>query len=95
MVLIEPVLVGLKQLRANKLRTFLTMLGILIGVGSVVGITSIGEGLRRSVVNEMEGLGGSSLILVQKPQHWYQKDGRWIERAWDDNLTEADGVEIS
>ena len=47
MNVIEPLVVAVMQLRANKMRSFLTILGILIGVGSVMGVTSIGEGMRR------------------------------------------------
>ena len=64
MLLFETMLVALTQLRANKMRSFLTMLGILIGIGSVMGVTSIGEGLRKRIVSEFERVGGSSLIVV-------------------------------
>ncbi len=86
----EPIGVGLAQLRANKLRSLLTILGILIGVGSVVGIVSIGEGLRRSVVSEFDKVGGSSLIWLLPPNDWERKGGRWVRRAWVDRLREQD-----
>jgi len=86
----EPIAVGLAQLRANKLRSLLTILGILIGVGSVVGIVSIGEGLRRTVVSEFDKVGGSSLIWVAPPREWERKGGRWVRRSWVDRLKEQD-----
>ena len=44
MLLFETIVVALTQLRTNKMRSFLTILGIMIGIGSVMGVTSIGEG---------------------------------------------------
>ena len=86
----EPIAVGLAQLRANKLRSLLTILGILIGVGSVVGIVSIVEELRGSVVSEFDKVGGSSLIWVAPPRDWERKGGRWVRRSWVDRMKEQD-----
>ena len=44
--ILDLISVGLCQLRVNALRSLLTILGITIGVGSVLGVVSIGEGLR-------------------------------------------------
>ena len=49
MIFFECIGIALTQLFANKVRSLLTLLGMLIGVGSVVGIVSISEGLRRMV----------------------------------------------
>ena len=46
-MLIENMKMALSALRANKMRSFLTMLGIIIGIGSVIAITSIGDTMRR------------------------------------------------
>lgn len=94
MTIFEPIIVALTQLRANKMRSFLTILGILIGVGSVMGVTSIGEGLRRRIVKEFERLGGSSLIIVEPPRQWVQKDGRWVRRPWEEHLVVEDMKKI-
>ncbi len=94
MNIFEPMIVALAQLRANKLRSFLTILGILVGVGSVMGVTSIGEGLRRRIVSEFERVGGSSLILVEPPRRWVQKDGRWVRRSWEEHLLVEDMEQI-
>lgn len=90
MTVFEPMMVAFAQLRANKMRSFLTILGILIGVGSVMGVTSIGEGLRRRIVKEFERVGGSSLIMVQPPRRWIRKDGRWVRRSWEEHLIVED-----
>jgi putative ABC transport system permease protein len=47
----------------NRLRTFLTLLGVIIGVFSVITLTSIGEGVKRQVTSQVESL-GANLIYV-------------------------------
>lgn len=59
----ESVLIALDGLKANKLRSFLTMLGIIIGVGAVIAMVSIGMGVRQKVETSIAGL-GSNLIIV-------------------------------
>lgn len=54
---------ALTALRANRLRSALTMLGVIIGVGAVVILVAIGSGAKREVERQVEGL-GSNLILV-------------------------------
>jgi putative ABC transport system permease protein len=90
MVLPETIVVGLGQLRANKLRSVLTLLGIVIGVASVIGIVSIGEGLRRTIVGEFARAGGAGTVLVRPPDEYERRDGRQVRRAWEENLTSDD-----
>ena len=95
MNVIEPLVVAFSQLRANKMRSFLTILGILIGVGSVMGVTSIGEGMRRQIISEFEQVGGSKLIVVSPPRQWVRRDGRWVRRSWEEHLLVEDIQKIS
>ena len=90
MVFYEPIAVGLGQLRANKLRALLTLLGIVIGVASVIGIVSIGEGLRRSVMGQFAQSGGASSIQVNPPRTYEVKDGRYVQRSWREHLGTGD-----
>ena len=53
-----------ESLLSQKLRTALTILGMVIGVGSVVLLVSLGEGAKKYVLREFEGL-GSNLIVIQ------------------------------
>jgi putative ABC transport system permease protein len=55
--------VALDALRANRLRSALTMLGVVIGVAAVVVLVAIGSGAKNEVESEVEGL-GSNLVLV-------------------------------
>ncbi len=89
MKLLEAIQIALSQLWANKLRSTLTLLGMLIGVGSVVGIVSIGEGMRRTIVDEFGKLGGGNLIVVA-PQQWIIRDGRWVKATHFEPLTLKD-----
>jgi putative ABC transport system permease protein len=59
----EAFRVALDALRANRLRSVLTMLGVIIGVGAVVVLVAIGGGAKQQVEKQVEGL-GSNLVLV-------------------------------
>jgi putative ABC transport system permease protein len=63
----EAIWAALASLRANKLRSFLTVLGILIGVSSVIGVVAITEGLDRYISNQVLQLGSRSFRLQKQP----------------------------
>jgi putative ABC transport system permease protein len=50
-------------LKSNKVRTGLTMLGIIIGIASVIAMTAIGQGAKNSISSSIESI-GSNLIMV-------------------------------
>ena len=52
------------NLIANKLRSFLTMLGIIIGIAAVVTMTGLGQGMREQVVGEISSLGSNLLTVI-------------------------------
>ena len=54
---------ALKSLTSNKVRSFLTMLGIFIGVGAVIAMMSIGQGAQNSITNSLSALGTQTLYL--------------------------------
>ncbi|NJM84519.1 MAG: ABC transporter permease [Tabrizicola sp.] len=54
---------ALVSIRAHKLRSSLTMLGIVIGVASVICVIALVQGLSQSISNQLQGLGGSTLTL--------------------------------
>ena len=60
----ENIRVALRALMANKLRSGLTMLGIIIGVGSVVALMALGTGATSDITSQVEGI-GSNLLTVQ------------------------------
>ncbi len=64
MISFEGVLDAIDNVRANPLRSFLTMLGIIIGVFAVVTLVSLGEGVKKYVTKEFAGLGTNILIIT-------------------------------
>jgi putative ABC transport system permease protein len=56
--------IALRALRRNKLRSFLTMLGIIIGVGAVIAMVAIGEGAKALVKAQIASLGTNVLVIV-------------------------------
>jgi putative ABC transport system permease protein len=73
MNLFENVRIAIRALTANKLRSILTMLGIIIGVGAVVALLSIGQGATTSITSSVEGL-GSNLVSIS-PGRLFQQEG--------------------
>ncbi|MCL4255305.1 MAG: ABC transporter permease [Anaerolineae bacterium] len=66
MLILENIRVALSALNANKLRSFLTMIGITIGVTSVIVLVSIGQALESFVIAGFENI-GSNLVVVFAP----------------------------
>jgi putative ABC transport system permease protein len=56
--------IALRALRRNKLRSFLTMLGIIIGVGAVIAMVAIGEGAKATIRSQIASLGTNVLIVL-------------------------------
>jgi len=63
----ETIQVALEALQANKLRSFLTMLGIVIGVGAVIAMVALGRGAQKSVNDRIAAL-GTTLLTVNAGQ---------------------------
>lgn len=59
----QSISMALENIRTNKLRSFLTMLGIMIGVSSVIGLVTIVQGVTGSVMKDFEGLGANTISL--------------------------------
>jgi putative ABC transport system permease protein len=65
--ILESLRTALIGLTTNKMRAALTMLGIIIGVASVVALLSVGEGVEATITDEIQGL-GSNLVFVTADQ---------------------------
>jgi putative ABC transport system permease protein len=61
--------IALKALARNKLRAFLTMLGIIIGVGAVIAMVAIGEGAKSTIREQIAGLGTNVLVIMPGTSH--------------------------
>ena len=79
MVLDEIVRVALQAIRANKLRSVLTMLGIIIGVAAVITMVALGAGARKAVEARIRTLGPTLLTIV--PGQAYRQGVATAERA--------------
>lgn len=67
MMLLQNIQMALASIRAAKLRAFLTMLGIIIGVSSVVTILAAGDGVKKSVTDQVSSF-GTNLIQINPGQ---------------------------
>lgn len=63
MNLINNIIMGIQNLKANKMRTFLTMLGIIIGISSVIAIMTVGNSLSGSLTNSLSSFGITNITV--------------------------------
>ncbi|MES2179473.1 MAG: ABC transporter permease [Gemmatimonadota bacterium] len=82
----EVITVALGALRANKLRSLLTMLGIVIGVGAVIAVVALGNGAQSAVKDRISSL-GTTLLTVNPGQ---QRGGGGVSFDQNVKLTMAD-----
>ncbi len=61
--LAETFLLGLRNLRLHKLRSFLTALGIIFGVAAVIIMVAIGEGTKQAAMEQLQELGATNILL--------------------------------
>lgn len=94
MKIAENGLVGLSAVLSNKLRSILTMLGIVIGVAAVVGTIAIGEGARTLIMEEIEKVGGRTLFVVER-RSWIKKNDRWMRNPSKEHIKLADAQAIA
>jgi len=64
MNLVEAFRIALRALTANKMRSILTMLGIIIGVAAVIALMSVGQGVQAMVTEQLQSAGSNLLIVV-------------------------------
>jgi putative ABC transport system permease protein len=101
MLFSENFKIAIRALRANKMRSVLTMLGIVIGVATVVALLSIGKGATASITSSIEG-NGSNLLTVspgkqqsgpaamgqsQQASYLYYSDYQLLQRTLVDNVS--------
>jgi putative ABC transport system permease protein len=100
MLFFEVLRVSFESLRVNKMRSLLTMLGIVIGVAAVIAMTALGNGAQKAVADRITALGTRLLqvdaarqavggIAVQNPVRMTEKDARYLR----EHATMLDEVE--
>lgn len=62
---LEVATMSLEALWSNRLRTALTMLGVIIGIASVIMVTSVGQGVQRATEQQIQALGTNVLLVLQ------------------------------
>src|SRR5687768_14928191 len=63
MKLINLIRIAIRALKRNKTRAFLTMLGIIIGVGAVIAMIAIGQGSKKSIQDQLSNMGSNMITL--------------------------------
>ena len=63
MLLFENIQLALNGLRANKMRALLTMLGIIIGIGSVIAIMTVAGSMTNSITTSMQSMGANNITV--------------------------------
>ncbi len=91
MLIWESIIIALRALTASKLRTILTMLGIIIGVGAVISLVSIGNGVRESFNQQIAGLGTNVLWLSSGQRGMFGK-GR---SSNEENTTQKPAIQLT
>ena len=69
MHIVEGISIGISAIRSNKMRSLLTMLGIIIGVASVLAMIAIGDGTKEIVRRDVQKLGGANQFFVLRSRH--------------------------
>lgn len=70
MNLLENIRLALEGLRANKMRALLTMLGIIIGISSVISISTLGNAMTSSVTDSFNSMGGKNINVFLMPKDY-------------------------
>ncbi len=94
----EAVGLALDALLRNRLRSFLTVLGIIIGVSTVITISSVVNGLNTNVISSVESWGSNIIIvfrfpwasLGRPPSEWFSR--KHLEPEWADEIAQIPGV---
>jgi len=89
----ELFLVALRSLRANKLRTFLTLLGVIVGVASVIAVVTIINGLEQTVSTTFSSQGSTAFTVSKRPQIITSRE-QLIETNKRRDVTEEDAEAI-
>ena len=89
----EGIFVGFTAIFANKMRSLLTMLGIVIGVAAVLAMIAIGDGAKLMVLQDLEKLGGVNHFRLYRDS-WIEKGGRWVRNRSSEFLKYEDARAI-
>ena len=89
MRIVEAVSVGISAMRSNKMRSLLTMLGIIIGVASVLAMIAIGDGAKEIVRQDAQKLGGANQFFLYR-MSYKRVNNRWVRNRSSEYLKYED-----
>jgi putative ABC transport system permease protein len=89
--IIESFFIAMRSLTANKLRSSLTMLGVIIGVGSVITLMSVGRGAEASITSSIQGM-GTNLIYITSKTPGVQGMMSMASPAWSFTMDDATAI---
>jgi putative ABC transport system permease protein len=97
----EAVTLALDSIRRHPLRSALTMLGIVIGVATVISVSSVIAGLNNNVIGSIEDIGSNVIIcyrfpwatLGRPPSEWFTR--KELEPQWAQEIAQLPGVEAA
>ena len=93
-VLSESARSGLRVIFASKMRSLLTMLGIIIGVGGIVGMTSVGESVQGVLVGQLDSiLGGANMFGIFRPPFFFEGN-KLVPNRSSEYLTYDDAIAL-
>ena len=94
MQLFENISMAFASVRSNKMRSLLTMLGIIIGIAAVIAIVTVGNSMTGSVTDSMSGMGASNITVTVKQKTSSDNQGTaqgvTLRRFMDDTPSESD-----
>ena len=93
MNLLEGIVSGIQVLFSHKMRTLLTLLGVMIGVAAVIGMVSVGDGAKTIVMEDSEKIGGATMVYF-KASRYQKAGGRQVRRDSEEYFTLADAEAI-
>ena len=93
MRIVEAVSVAISAMRNNKMRSLLTMLGIIIGIASVLAMIAIGDGAKEIVRQDAQKLGGANQFFVFRSSY-KRVNNRWVRIRHNEHLKYGDVLAI-
>ena len=75
----ENIRLALKGIWSHKLRSFLTMLGVIIGIASIIAIVSTIKGTNEQIMQNLIGAGNNNITISLRQGDWSKRSGNWTE----------------
>ncbi|MDE0424606.1 FtsX-like permease family protein [Candidatus Poribacteria bacterium] len=93
MRLVEGLSIGIAAMRANKMRSLLTMLGIIIGIAAVLAMIAIGDGAKEIVIQDAQKMGGATRITLYQTSY-KRENNRWVRIRSNEYMEYEDALAI-